>query len=103
MLILGLLLAPGAVASPQLWCRAAEAALQTVSGSNSTSCARSEGKSAGYLSFVGFELSYANKAASAVELFTGWLVKALVTDLNELISLTFIRCLPPSFPSSYYM
>lgn len=44
--------------------------------------------------FVRFELSSANKAASAAELFTGWLAQALVTDLNELISLTFILCLP---------
>lgn len=88
-------LAQGAVSSPQ---PCAEAALQNIGGSNSTSCARSEGKSAGSLSFVGFELSYANKAPSAVELFTGWLVQALVTDLNELIFLTFIRCLPLLFP-----
>lgn len=30
-------------------------------------------------------MSYTNKVTLAVELFTGWLDEALVTDLNELI------------------
>lgn len=38
-----------------------------------------------------------------MELFTGWLIKVLVTDLNELIFLWLSFAVIPSFPSSYYM
>lgn len=75
----------GLVSSSQIWCTATESDLQTIAVPNSTSCAGSEGKNTGSLISERFELSYTNKVMLAVELFTGWLDEALVTDLNELI------------------